>query len=407
MNNPRPEPASMLEHIRKLAGIPGGRGSCTQGELQAADYVADQMHSIGLSQVNVEPFQGSPSTYRPFALAFGCALLGTALVWAIPGGPGLSAGALLNLLGAWGMLAETDLSPNWTRWGMPSAPSHNTSGLVPSSQGPRQRVVLCAHLDSHRTPIFYSSEGWQKLFSTLVGLAFASMQLAFLAYLVGALLDWGWVIWVGLPAAAVQVFALVLCLQADFTPFSPGANDNASGVAVCLEIAARLHQSPLIHTDVWLAFTGCEETATYGMSAFLNAHASQLGEATQYVILDQVGCGNLEYLSKDGLVIKRPTHPRALELASQVVASLSGIKVKEVVGVAYTDALAATKRGLNALTVVAAPPRGSGESTHWHQLSDTPEYIDPHTLQDAFAFAWGCLQAIDSQASEERNQAGR
>jgi hypothetical protein len=369
--------------------------------------VAGRMRSLGSSQVSVETFRGSSSTYRPFALAFGCALLGTLLVWIYPGGLGLSIGALLSLLGAWAMSAETDLSTNWTRWLLPSATGHNATGILSPSQETRRRVVLCAHLDSHRTPIFYSSEGWQRLFSLLIGLAFASMQLAFLAYLAGALLDWGWVVWVGLPAAAMQLFALALCLQADFTPYSPGANDNASGVAVCLEIAARLRIYPLAHTEVWLAFTGCEETATYGMNAFLNAHASQLGEATQYIILDQVGCGNLEYLSKDGLMIKRSTHPRALELASQVAASHPEIKIRQVVGVAYTDALAATRRGLNALTLVAVPPAGSGESTHWHQMSDTPEHIDPHTLQDAFAFAWGCLQSIDSQAGEERNQTGR
>lgn len=46
---------------------------------------------------------------------------------------------------------------------------------------------------------------------------------------------------------------------ADATPFSPGANDNASGVAVVLELARRLARDRLRQTEVWLAFTDGEE----------------------------------------------------------------------------------------------------------------------------------------------------
>jgi hypothetical protein len=166
------------------------------------------MQSLGISDVRLEPYRGAPSTYRPYALAFGAALLGTLLVWIVAGR---------------GMMA--------------------------------------------------------------------------------------------LVAAALEAFALVMCLHADRTPFSPGANDNASGVGVLLGLAARLAEESLAHTEVWLAFTGCEDVAAYGVPALLDAHAPELGDDAVYLILDQVGLGQLRVLTAHGLIIKRTTHPHALELS--------------------------------------------------------------------------------------------
>ncbi|MEJ2266645.1 MAG: M28 family peptidase, partial [Anaerolineales bacterium] len=256
-----------LEHIGYLSESIGGRGSCTPNERRAAEYTAEQMRGLGVQNVRLEAYQGAPSTYRPYALAFTAGLLGTLLAWLFQARSALILGALLNALGAWGMLAETDFADNWTRWPLPKAPSQNAVGVIPPQGEVRQRAVLCAHVDTHRTPLFYSSKTWQTLFSLLVGSALFSMVISALAYAVGGIFDWSWVRWIGLVAAVMEVFALGMSLHADFTPFSPGANDNASGVGVVLGLAERLRGEPLAHTEVWLAFTGCEEAAAYGISA--------------------------------------------------------------------------------------------------------------------------------------------
>jgi Iap family predicted aminopeptidase len=193
----------------------------------------------------------------------------------------------------------------------------------------------------------------------------------------------------------MELFALGLCLHADFTRYSPGANDNASGVGVVLGLANRLFTEPLRQTEVWLVFTGCEEVASYGVAAFLDAHAAELGEDAVYLILDEVGLGRVGYLTADGLILKRRTHPRALELARRAASALPDLELGEHVGIAYTDALVATKRGLIALTVDALPPPGADESMHWHQMSDTLEHVDPKSLEKAHAFVWQVLREID------------
>jgi hypothetical protein len=387
-----------LDHIRHLSENIGGRGSCTSNERRAAEYTAEQMRILGAQNVRLEAYQGAPSTYRPYALAFIAGLLGTLVVWVFQARWAVILGALLNALGTWGMLAETDFADNWTRWLLPKAPSQNAVGVIPPQGEVRQRAVLCAHVDTHRTPLFYSSKTWQTLFSLLVAGALFSMVISALAYAVGGIFDWSWVRWIGLAAAVMEVFALGMSLHADFTPFSPGANDNASGVGVVLGLAERLRGEPLAHTEVCLAFTGCEEAAAYGISAFLDLHAGEPGEEAVYIIIDQVGKGRLEYLTADGLIIKRATHPQALEVAREAAQALPDIETAEQIGIAYTDAAVATKRGLIALTLVAVPAPGSSESIHWHQMSDTSDTISMKCLIDAHAFTWQVLQILDHRS---------
>lgn len=384
-----------IAHIRHLSVEIGGRGSCTPAERQAAEYVAEQMRLLGVQDVRLEPYLGAPSTYRPYVLAFTAALLGTIGVWLVDTRWMLALAALLSALGAWGMLAETDFATNWMRWLLPRARSQNAIGILPPSGSVRHRVVLCAHLDTHRTPIFYSSKAWHTLFGLLVAATFVSTGIGAVAYGLGSILNWAWVRWLGVPIAAMELFALVMCLHADRTPFSPGANDNASGVGVTLGLVERLRHEPLTHTEVWLAFTGCEEAAAYGMVSFLNHHAAELGQEAVYLILDQVGLGQVMVLTADGLILKRKTHPRALELARRAAAALPGRTIGEHVGIAYTDAAVATKRGLIALSIDALPPPGASEAMHWHQMSDTMAHIDPQSLTDAHAFTWQILQEID------------
>ncbi len=385
----------MLAHLRRLSVSIGGRGSCTPAEREAGEYVANQLKSMGVQAVGSEPFQGAPSTYRPFLLSLGAALLGS--LGAIFGSKPvvLAAAALLNALGVWGMLAESDLASNWTRLLLPRASSQNIVGQIAPAGPVRHRAVLCAHVDTHRTPVFYSSRTWHRLFGLLVSGIFLSIVAGALVFTLGALFGWAWVRWLAWIVAPVQAFAFFLCLSADFTPFSPGANDNASGVAAALDLARRLCQTPLANTEVRLAFTGCEEVGSYGMQAYLDAHARDFGPQTVYIILDEVGVGCPKIISAEGLIRKHNTHPRALDLARRAASALPGLGVVERAGEAYTDALPATQRGLIALTLSNEPQPGAGEVSHWHQMSDTIAHIDPQTLAASAAFSWQVLKLVD------------
>lgn len=388
----------MLEYIRLLSEMPGCRGSCTAGERQAGEYLAGELRQLGTPDVEIEPFQSLPSTYWPYGLAFAAALTGSLISLIYAGAGALLLGALFNGLGLWAMLAETEFATSWTHWILPKTQSQNVTACIPPSSTVKARAVLCAHIDSHRTPVFFSSNTWYALFSSLIALTLLSMLAGTLGFGLGALLNWQWVRWLGLLVGAIQVFALGMCLHADFTPFSPGANDNASGVAVTLALAQELLENPLAHTEVYLALTGCEEVGAYGMAAYLEAYAGKLGPETVYIILDQVGAGSIKFLTADGLLLKHKTHPKALKLAREIVARRPELGAYEGVGLAYTDALRATKRGLVALTLCTVPTKGARSGSNWHQMSDTLEHVIPEDLEKTCAFTREIINSLD-QAS--------
>jgi uncharacterized membrane protein len=388
-----------LQHVRYLSQTIGGRGSCTVQERRAGEYAAEQMQQIGVKEIRVEPFTAIPSTYWGYALSFAAALTGLLIVLLSDRQGERLLAMLLNLAGVWGFLAETEFAPSWTRWALSRKESQNVCGVIPAKSDARARIVLCAHLDTHRTPIFYSSEAWYAAFTALVSLSFLSMIVG--AAALGLSIYQGWMSarWVSLVLLPVQLFGLAMCLHADFTPYSPGANDNATGVGAALALAQRLRQLPLKHTEIHLAFTGCEEVGDWGIAAYLDKNALKLGKDTTYIILDEVGLGGLKYLTADGLIFKHKTHPRALELARQAKHALPEIEIVEGVGLAYTDALQATKRGLMALTVCTVPAPRSGIVSHWHRMTDTMETIRERDLENTLQFAWTLLQLVDRRAS--------
>jgi hypothetical protein len=353
------------------------------------------MRAMGLKDVRLEAYQGVPNTYRPYAIIFGLAAGSTLIAWLLESPWTAALAAVINALGVWGMLAETDFSPNWMRLLLPKAEGRNAIGVVSPAMETLNRVILCAHLDSHRTPIFYSSKRWHSLFQVLVTAAFVSLIVAALAYGVLAATGWQGGLWIGGLVALIQIVFFDLCIHADSTPYSPGANDNASGVGVTLALARALCAEPLEHTETWLVFTGSEEAGAHGIARFLDDHAAELGQDAVYLILDQVGSGRVTYLSSDGLIIKRKTHPDALALARGAAAALPDIAAQEKVGIAYTDAAVATKRGSIALTVVTLPEQGSDASTHWHQMTDTLDRIDSQALADTHTFVWQVLKNLD------------
>ncbi len=401
MNDPESYTRQTLAHVRHLSETIGDRGSCTPQVKRASEYVVDRLNLLGVRSILTQPFKAIPGTYYPYALSFGSALIGSMLALAFGNRYAFILAAFLNALGFFGMLAETEFTSSWVRWLLPKATTQNVMGVVSPTGAVHRRVVLNAHLDTHRTPIFYSSRKWHTLFSTLVGLTLLSMALGAVALGTSALFDWRWMRWLSLILAIVQIFALALCLHAEFTPFTPGANDNASGVGVILGLAERLIASPLNHTEVHLVFTDCEEAGAYGIQAYLDAHANELGEDTVYIVLDEVGNGTIKFLTEDGLVIKHKTHPYALELAHAASSACPEIRVFKGSGVAYTDALPVTKLGLIALTLCTLPPRGSGNESHWHQMSDTFEHIEPKDLTNTHDLTWQILKLVDAAASDQ------
>ncbi|WP_026370074.1 M28 family metallopeptidase [Kallotenue papyrolyticum] len=389
-----------LEHIRYLTETIGPRPSTGTGERRAAEYVAVVWQRAGL-EPRIEPFLSGRSTYRPYALAFAAGLLGTLIGQTRPTRSGTLPAALLNAAGAWAFFREAELSDHWARRLLPRGPSQNVVAIIPPTDTPRHRVVLYGHLDTHRTPIFYSSPLWLRAFSSLVGACFAGLLLQAINNGWAALRGRAPAKLTALAATGVQLFGLTMTLHADRTPFTPGANDNASGAASVLALGERLADAPLRYTEVWVVANGCEELGAYGIRALLDAHATELRDA-DLIALDMVGIGAPTLLLREGLLLPSRPDPQLLSLAREVAARHPGLLAGEHQGGAYTDTGMVTRRGFRGLTIDSQIPPGHPAAAamgYWHQMSDTFDKIEPTCLARAHAFVWALLQEIDRRSS--------
>lgn len=290
------------------------------------------------------------------------------------------------------MYAESDFHPNWTHWLIRSRPSQNVIACCPARNDPERLVVISAHVDSHRTPFFNSNATWQRLYNLGFRLIFLSLVIGAVLAILAGVIDLAVLkvlFHVLGPPIALSFLAF---LHADKTPFSPGAYDNASGVACTLTIAEHLTQNPLDNTNVWFAVTGCEETGAGGMMALVKTKAESWRQAL-WVNLDQTGIGELYIRLEEGMLRRYAVQPSALRLAREA-AKVSGIHLRERKSQAFSDAIIAHQQGLLAISLGASPIE-PGIETPRHQLSDVPAAIHLGTLRQTLCYVWSLLSLWD------------
>ncbi len=235
---------NLMSYVEYLSEEIGPRPATTDAEQRAAHYIRDVFESRGL-EAELQEFE-SPRTYAwafvIYQLLTICAAL--ASVWSV--------WAALALGGAVAVLMWLDLD---TRWGLtalaPKGPSQNVIARHVPRLGRNERatkVIVVAHYDSARASLAFSP-GMVKNFAATFGLmkacTFAVPVLIALRILLAmtplakAIEPWGWYVTL-VPAAYLIVPLLINVHRELFMHFTPGANDNASGVAAMLGVLERL-----------------------------------------------------------------------------------------------------------------------------------------------------------------------
>ncbi len=386
------------EHLRHLAVDIGPRPSTREGELQAAHYARDVLKAAGVQEVREELFLSGRETYWPYVISLGAGLLGNVIFLTKPNRKRGVIAALLNALGAWGFYAEANFDDHWARHLLPKGVSQNVVGVIPAADKPQRRIVLMGHLDTHRTPFFYNVPLLLRMFSSLVSAAFVSLPLSALFTLMRAVGNVpGFSGLVGL-ITAFQAFAMGMSIQAETTPHTPGANDNASGAAVVLALAEHLAQHPLPHTDVWVVLTGCEEVGAYGADALLKAHGEELRDA-YFINVDMVGVGVPAILEREGLLKSYHPDPLLLRVAMEVAAEHPEWNTGPHAAAAYTDIGVIIKHGYRGITIDSVVPPMHPAHQHmgyWHQLRDRFENVEQECVAKAAAYVLAFLQRLDA-----------
>jgi hypothetical protein len=384
-----------IEELTELRG----RGPGTDAERRAAQHLRRRLEALG-RDAEVEPTwirPGWPVAHTAFAL-FG--IVASVISTAEPLVAAIAAGVVLIAY-----VADLSGRLHLARLLTGRRASQN---VVSREDGRRPgTLVLVAHYDAAHTGfVFGGTATLRAALGRRMRRAIGPFEPVFWAiFVVGAcaLLRHAGVEALGLSIvqfAATVVLILAVTAFADIalSGISPGANDNASGVATVLGLAER-YGDDLDHFDVWVLLTGGEEALSEGMRAWLRRHRHELDPSdTIFLNVDTVGAGTVRYARRIGPLVTRGVHPRLLELCDQIAAEDADegrYGARRIVVRSIDDALAARRARFPTISISCRDE--NDHSPQLHRPTDTPERIDDAALERAFRFCSELIELIDER----------
>jgi hypothetical protein len=397
MNEPRSNHVRVKEwlaHVRALSVEIGPRGPTRPGERQGAEYAKSIFEQIGLTPT-WEVFKSARSIFHPHLLG---SLLMLAAFALFPLGGRLTAAlaAALSLLVLVSELQELGFQNNLFRMLVPKGESQNVFAIVEPGKEHKRDLVLVGHVDSQRTPLIFRTPKWVKAYDRFTMITFAAFILQTLLYALAAIFAWEWAWLVSIPSAVCAILLAAMCIEADLTPFTAGANDNATAVGMVLTIAAQLRIKPLENTRVTLVITGCEEVQHYGMIDFFKRHRSEM-KAPQAVIFEMLGCAGPAWTTREGIIVPFTSDPNLVSMAENLKTDHPEWKAYPAkISGGNSELSDAVRFKVPAITLFGL--KEDGEAPYWHQRADTFDKMDPDVMERTWEFSWELIQEIDRKA---------
>ena len=385
--------ASWLDYIRALAVDIGPRGATREGERQAARYVQEQFKKIGL-EPKWETFQSARSIFHPHLLGSALMLLAFFL-FPLGGKITVVVAALLSLFVLASELLELSFHNNPFRMVVPKGQSQNVWAVIPPAGEHKRDLLLVGHLDSQRTPIIFSTQGWVNAYNRFTMLTFACFILQFVIYSLAIFLHIPWAWYASIPAAACALLLSAMCLQAEATPFTAGANDNASAVGLVLTLARKLVIQPLKQTRVFAVCTGCEEVQHYGMIDFYKRHQTDLINPTT-LVFEMLGCSGPAWLTKEGIIVPFKADAKLVQMAEGLADEHPEWGAyPAVISGGNTEMADALRCKIPAITLTGMTK--DGISPYWHQLLDTFDKMDPLVMEKTWGMTLAMIDRLDGE----------
>lgn len=203
--------------------------------------------------------------------------------------------------------------------------------------------------------------------------------------------------WLGLlqlvpTVALLPVFGLLI--DAALTPYGPGANGDASAVAVTLAVAEALKASPPDSLAVEVALHG--SSAGTGLGARAYVRRRRRADRGRVVVLElkPSGRGRPHWWESDGELVPLAFHPRLRGLAEGVARAHPELGATPWHGRGAGAALAARERGWSSIALGALDRDGGAPGAG--RADDVPERLDDASLRATYEFALALVRAIDA-----------
>ncbi len=388
-----PQIKRWLNHIYKLAVEIGPRGSTTDEERQAAEYAHEEFKKMGLVPV-WQDFKSAKSIFLPHIIG-SFIMVFAFIIYPLGGTITAIIAALLSILVIVSELQELGFQNNLIRMLIPKGNSQNVHAVIAPEKEHKQDIILVGHLDTQRTPLFFRNHTFVKIYDNFTTIIFVTYLIQTVFYSLSVFFSWNWVWYASIPAAVCAVLMISFFIEADFSPFTAGANDNASAAGMVLTLAEELKRKPLEHTRVFAVCTGCEETQHYGMIAWYKRHLSML-KNPRTIVFELLGVDGPGYLTQEGIIVPFKSDPQMLSMVktiSQEHPQWGAYPVKISGG--NSEMADALRNKIPAICLFGISK--DGVAPYWHQVEDTFDKMNPAVMENVWSLTTELIQEIDKK----------
>jgi Peptidase family M28 len=392
-----------FQEIAKLTGFKQ-RIAGTSDESAAATYLANRLGELG-REAQLEAFKVRPNAAAVYALHAVLAIIASLLSVTSP-----LAAFVLALVVTASIVADLGGATPSLRSMTSLRQSHNVLSRETSSKP--GTLVIVSRYDTGKTGALFSKHATE-LIGT--GRQLMRQRVGALRLLVAAILcicacaAIRLFLGASLALSAVQfvstvVLILGVALAADyaFSEPTPGANNNASGVAEALALAQRYANS-LAHFDLWVLLTGADEGLVGGTKSFLKSHKRELNpENTVFLDIGPTGIGSVRYTAREGPLLSLNYHPQLLAICEAVAQTATTTTYAHSHGLrlnTWSPGYLARTKGYAAASVSCRDELN--RIPYSHRIDDTLDKLHTQSLNQAHSFLAQLVETIDDSVGPQ------
>jgi hypothetical protein len=346
------------------------RGACTDAERRAAVWLHDELRSR-VHEAWVETRWVRPR--RAAVLSLGCllAVAGSLLSTAVA-----VAGLVIAAIGAVSLAVEAAGRLGPIRALFPRRATQHVLSAVPDDG---VVLVITAPYDAPRRGLVLNDR-WRAPLRRVPPWTLAACGVAVTAAAAARVADYepGWLGAVQLVPTLALLLAMAAAADVALSAVSPGANDDASGVAVAIALFDELEREPPRTLRPAVLFTGAGHAVPRSAARHLRAE----GLGTERVMLLELGpCG----AGRPAWTARHAQVRAAAERAARALGIGEGPRPRRA------------EARVPAIRIACLDERGI--SPRAHQEDDTPDKVDPRAMTAALDLALGVVDALDAELS--------
>lgn len=358
-------------YLKELCEFPH-RGSCSDNESKAGEYIYEEMRKLGFSNVILQRFKSPKDCMYTFPIQFGTLIVLAGIMLLLQVNPlYLSLFLILSILMIYlevtGSLREINFFPKYD--------SQNIIVFDEFRKG-NPTIVISGHYDTQKGSLLFAPS-FQKYIQTYFNFSYLSFALIIVSVIVSNFIVSPTIYILDTIGIVLSLLSIIFFIYSNVTGrYINGANDNGTGTALTMALAKHFKNGEFTdYKDINFIFllTGCEEVGSKGMKAFLREYKDKLNkDNTYFIVIDNIGSGKITYLEGEGMIVFKEYNKQLKYIANELKDKYDIQKFKNLL--LPTDSLPVLNQGFNTISFLGKDKYGNMENYHWH--TDTIDKIE-------------------------------